>query len=233
MECLSSPEEAAQRRGEKNPGLSGRNGTVLTASDVSFIVASRRWDAENVARIRAMLPAGSELIVSTVPGGAAYARNVGAASARGQVFAFFDDDVQLTADWENVLRSIQKGGWDFGVAEWYSPDQKVRSPWMVMACCGLNLLTRVFRYRLTMSGFTAMRREAFEAVGGYPLEGTYEEPALTMRLYGQHFRGVHLPIRVTVLRSWDSFHRFNDTTSRNKPHPAPRPGEVVSVPARI
>ncbi len=202
----------------------------MTNAGVSFIVASREWDEKNVTRIRAMLPAGSELIVSTVPGGAAYARNVGAASARGEVLVFIDDDVQLDADWDRVLRMADDRRWDFGIAEWYSPAQSVRSPWMVLACCGLNTLTRVFRYRLTMSGFTAMRREVFETVGGYPLDGTYEEPALTMRLYDHHFQGIRFPVRVTMLRSWDSFHRFNDTTSRNKPHPAPGPTDIVRIP---
>lgn len=202
----------------------------MTAPPVSFIVASRTWDEANVARIRAMLPPWAELIVSTVPGGAAHARNVGAARARGRVLAFLDDDVQLTADWDRLSQRMQEPGWDFGIAEWYSPSSSVRSPWMVLACCGLNTLTRVFRYRLTMSGFTAMRREVFDALGGYPLDGTYEEPALTMRLYGHHFRGVPFPVRVTVLRSWDSFRRFNDTTSRNKPHPAPGPTDVVRIP---
>ncbi len=204
----------------------------MTNAGVSFIVASREWDEENVTRIRAMLPAGSELIVSTVPGGAAYARNVGAASARGEVLVFIDDDVQLDADWDRVLRMATDRRWDFGIAEWYSPAQSVRNPWMVLACCGLNTITRVFRYRLTMSGFTAMRREVFETVGGYPLDGTYEEPALTMRLHSLGFHGVPLPVRVTMLRSWDSFHRFNDATSRGKPHPVPGPSDVVRVPAR-
>jgi glycosyltransferase involved in cell wall biosynthesis len=204
---------------------------TVTASTVSFIVASRSWDRENIARIRTMLPAASELIVSTVPGGAAYARNVGAASARGEVLAFFDDDVQLSADWDRFLRTINDPRWDFGIAEWYTPAHEVRSPWMVFACGALNILTRVVRYPLAMSGFTAMRRRVFEEVGGYPLEGTYEEPALTMRLHGLGFHGVPLPVRVTMLRSWDSFHRFNDATSRGKPHPVPGPSDVVRVPA--
>jgi glycosyltransferase involved in cell wall biosynthesis len=198
----------------------------MTDPLLSFIVPTREWDERNVARIRAMLPPRSELVVSTVPGGAAHARNVGAASARGAVLVFMDDDVQINGDWDRTLELLQ-GDWDFAIAQWYSPSPSVRSAWMVLACGGLNILTRIFRYKLTMSGFTVVRRGVFESVGGYQLDTTYEEHAFTMRLYRSGFRGALLPVRVTMLRSWDSFHRFNDTTSRNKPHPDPKPHEVT------
>jgi len=195
--------------------------------EVSFVVASRKAEASNIERISKMIPAGAELIVSTVPGGAAYARNVGATSAHGSVLVFVDDDIQLSAnwDWDKWLAR----DWDYAVAEWYAPGPQARGLWMHLAAGSLNVLTRLFRYPLAMSGFTAIRREVFESVGGYRLDTTYEEPALTFTLRGRGFRGAILPVRVTVLQRWDSFHRFNDTTSRAKPHPAPGPNDVTVV----
>jgi glycosyltransferase involved in cell wall biosynthesis len=192
--------------------------------EVSFVVASKRAEPSNIERIAKMLPEEAELVVSTVPGGAAHARNVGAKRARGSVLVFVDDDIHLSAQWE--WEEWLARDWDYAIAEWYSPGPKARGFWMHLAAGSLNVLTRIFRYPLTMSGFTAIRREVFEAVGGYRLDTTYEEPALTLTLRSRGFRGAMLPVRVTVLERWDSFHRFNDSTSREKPHPEPGPDDV-------
>lgn len=197
----------------------------MGAVRVSFIMATRKFDAPNIARVERMLPAGTELVVCTVPGGAAHARNVGARRASGEVFVFMDDDVLLDASW--AWEDWIKGDWDFAIAEWYSPSSKVNTPWMRLACAALNTLTRVFHYPLTMTGFTAMRRHVFYMVGGYRVDTTYEEPAMTLALHGRGFKGRRLPVRVTMLQSWDSFGRYFDATSRGKEHPEPKPGEVV------
>jgi len=197
----------------------------MTWPRLSFVVATRKADGPNIDRIARMIPREAELIVSTIPGGAAHARNVGARKARGEVLVFVDDDIHLTADWDWDRWLAQD--WDYAVAEWYSPGPKARGPWMRWACGGLNILVRVFHYPLAMSGFAAMRRDVFDAVGGYRIDTTYEEVALTLKMRGMGFRGVRLPVRVTVLRRWDSFHRFNDTTSRDKAHPEPGPHDVT------
>ena len=201
----------------------------MSANRVTFIMATRKAEGPNIARIIGMLPRGCEFIVSTVPGGAAHARNVAAQKATGNILVFFDDDVQWTTDWN--WDEWDRRVWDFAVAEWYSPGPmsgpfSARGPWMRMGCAALNILNRVLHYNLTMSGFTAMRRNVFFAVGGYATDTTFEEPNLTMRLRRSGYRGTRLPVRVTMLQRWDSFTRHNDTTSRDKRHPEPRPGEV-------
>ncbi len=93
----------------------------------------------------------------------------------------------------------------------------------------LNVLTSVFGYKLFMSGFAAVRRDAFEAVGGYNESVVFEEHAMTLDFYRHHFRGARLSVRVKLLRRWHGWSPDNDTTSRGKEHPPPKPGEVVVV----
>lgn len=197
----------------------------LTAADVSFIVATREPSVALVERLARFLPAGSELVLSSVPGGAAHARNVGARFARGKVFVFMDDDIALSAkrwDWEAWLARE----WDFAVAQVYWPAPSADCLAMRLEATALNVLTGVVRYKLFMSGFGAIRREAFESAGGYNTRVTWEEPAMTLKLYSLGFRGGRLPVRVSVLRRWDSWRPFNDTTSRGKLHPEPKEGEI-------
>ena len=62
---------------------------------LSFITPTQRTDPTTIERIRSMFPPGNEFVIASVPGGAAHARNVGAAAASGDVFVFVDDDVRL------------------------------------------------------------------------------------------------------------------------------------------
>lgn len=171
-----------------------------------------------------MLPTGCEFVVVSVPGGAAYAKNVGAAAASGGVLVFVDDDVELLTrwDWNRWL----SWDWQFAIAELYWPGPDVNGFMMRTESTMLNVLTAVFRYKLFMSGFAAVRREAFEAVGGYNENVTFEEHAITLDFYRHRFRGARLPVRVRVLRRWHGWNPQNDTTSRGKVRPPPKPGEV-------
>jgi glycosyltransferase involved in cell wall biosynthesis len=192
---------------------------------ISFITPTRRPDLANLERIERMLPRDAEFIVVSVGGGAAHARNAGAAAASGDVLVFVDDDVHLETvwNWEKWL------GWDwqFAIAELYWPGPRVDGFAMRTESTMLNVLTSVFRYKLFMSGFAAVRREAFEAVGGYNESVVFEEHAITLDFYRRHFRGARLPVRVKMLRRWHGWSPNNDTTSRGKQHPPPKPGEVV------
>jgi hypothetical protein len=187
-------------------------------------VATRAPSDALVARLASFLPAGAELVLSSVPGGAAHARNVGAAQASGEVLVFMDDDIHLEADWD--WRNWLSRNWDFAVARVYWPAPSANSFAMRLEATALNVLTNVLRYKILMSGFAVLRREAFQRAGGYNPRVTWEEPALTLRAYAAGLRGAVLPVKVHVLRRWDSWRRFNDTTSRGKPHPEPKPGEV-------
>ena len=191
---------------------------------LSFITPTRHPDPATVERIRAMLPPGNEFVVASVPGGAAHARNVGAAAASGDVFVFVDDDVQLEArwNWEEWLT----GDWDFAIASSYWPSPGVHGVMMRVESTLLNTLTCVYRYKLFMSGFAVVRRKVFEAIGGYNENVTFEEHVMTLNLYRRHFRGARLPVRVRMLRRWRGWAPINHATSRGKLHPPPKPGDV-------
>jgi glycosyltransferase involved in cell wall biosynthesis len=192
---------------------------------ISFITPTRHSDAANIQRIRAMLPKGAEFIIVTTPGGAAHAKNIGASVASGDVLVFVDDDVQLETQWN--WEEWLDWDWEFAIAALYWPGPGVDGFMMRAESTMLNVLTSVFRYKMFMTGFAAVRRQAFEAVGGYNEHVVFEEHAITMDFYRRHFRGTRLPVRVKVLRRWHGWSPGNDATSRGKVHPAPKPGEVL------
>ena len=192
---------------------------------ISFITPMRRFDDENVRRIQAMFPKGHEFIVVTTPGGAAHAKNIGAAAATGDVLVFVDDDVHLVTEWnwEDWLAR----DWQFAIAELYWPAPSINTPMMRMEATLLNVLTAVFRYKIFMSGFAAVRREAFEKIGGYNESVVFEEHVITLDFYRHRLRGARLPVRVLVRRRWHGWSPANDVTSKGKARPPPKPGEVV------
>ena len=192
---------------------------------ISFITPMRRLVPDTVRRMQAMLPKGHEWIVVTVPGGAAHAKNVGAAVATGEVLVFVDDDVHLVTHW--AWDDWLARDWQFAIAELYWPAPSVNTFMMRTEATMLNVLTAVFRYKMFMSGFAAVRRPAFEAVGGYNESVVFEEHAMTLDFYRRHFRGTRLPVRVEVLRRWHGWGPANEVTSRGKEHPPPKPGEVM------
>ena len=195
---------------------------------ISFITPTRQADPATLQRIRAMLPPESEFVVVSVPGGAAHARNIGAAAASGDVLVFVDDDVHLQADWN--WEEWLSWDWQFGIAATYWPGPPVNRFMMRAESTMLNVLTCVFRYKLFMSGFAAVRRKAFEAVGGYNRSVVFEEHAITLDFYRHHFKGIRLPVHVTMLRRWHGWTPDNDATSHGKAHPPPKPGEVQVFP---
>jgi glycosyltransferase involved in cell wall biosynthesis len=192
---------------------------------ISFITPTRRPDPANLERMRRMLPKDSEFIIVSAPGGAAHARNLGAAAASGDVFVFVDDDVQLEADWD--WDEWLTWNWQFAIASVYWPAPNVDVFMMRAESTMLNVLTSVFGYKMFMSGFAAVRRAAFEAVGGYNESVVFEEHVITLDFYRHRFRGTRLPVRVKMLRRWHGWSPHNDVTSRGKEHPPPKPGELV------
>ena len=192
---------------------------------ISFVTPTRRPEPANLERIAGMLPKGSELVVVSVPGGAAHARNVGAAAASGKVLVFVDDDVRLVADWR--WEEWLTWDWQFAVAANYWPAPEVDVLMMRAESTMLDVLQSVLGYKLFMPGFAAVRREAFEAVGGSREDVTFEEHSITMDFYNHHFRGARLPVRVRMLRRWHGWRPINSATSRGKSHPPSAPGQVV------
>ena len=194
---------------------------------ISYITPMRRLDAEHVRRIQAMIPKGSEFVVVTAPGGAAHAKNIGAKVATGDVLVFVDDDIQLFTHW--AWDEWLKRDWQFAIASTYWPAPSTNRFMMRAEATLLNTLTCVFRYKLFMSGFAAVRREAFEAIGGYNEHVVFEEHVITMDFYRHHFRGARLPVFVKVLRPWHGWSPKNDTTSHGKEHPPPKPEDVTVI----
>lgn len=192
---------------------------------ISFITPMRRFVPETVQRIQAMLPKGYEFIVVTAPGGAAHAKNIGASVATGDVLVFVDDDVQLVANW--AWDDWLSRDWQFAIAELYWPAPPIDTFMMRTEATMLNVLTSVFGYKMFMSGFAAVRRSAFEAVGGYNEAVVFEEHAITLDFYRRRFRGVRLPVHVRVLRRWHGWSPTNDVTSKGKDHPPPRAEDVT------
>lgn len=178
-----------------------------------------------IDRIRSMLPKGAEYIVVTTPGGAAHAKNIGAAVAKGDVLVFIDDDVQLVARW--AWDEWLQRDWDFAIASTYWPSPPINVLMMRVESTMLNVLTCVFGYKMFMSGFAAVRRPVFEAVGGYNENVLFEEHVITLDFYRRRFRGARLPVQVKMLRRWQGWAPHNNTTSRGKTHRPPTPDEIL------
>lgn len=192
---------------------------------ISFITPMRTPDPGNIQRIARMLPKGYEFIVVTTPGGAAHARNVGAAHATGEILVFVDDDVQLQTTWD--WDDWQRRDWDFAIASLYWPGPSENLFMVRFESTMLNVLTAVFRYKMFMSGFAAVRRRAFDLVGGYDENVLFEEHAITLNFYRRRLRGTRLPVRVRLLRRWYGWGPHNHVTSRGQHHPPPKDGEVL------
>ena len=97
----------------------------------------------------------------------------------------------------------------------------------------LDVLTAVFRYKLFMSGFAAVRREAFEAVGGYNESVVFEEHVITMDFYRHHFRGAILPgtrqaaTAMARLEPWKRRHESREGAPSSEAGGSPRPPHVI------
>ena len=132
--------------------------------------------------------------------GRARQMNAGAALARGEVLLFLHADTQLPADADVAVRAALADG----RRDWGRFDVRIagRSPMLRVVAGLMNL-----RSRLTgiATGDQAMfvRREAFDAVGGFPLQPLMEDIELSQRLLWRS-RPACLRARVTTSgRRWE------------------------------
>ena len=132
--------------------------------------------------------------------GRARQMNAGAAKAGGEVLLFLHADTQLAADADASVRAALAEA----DREWGRFDVRItgRSPMLRVVAALMNL-----RSRLTgiATGDQAMfvRREAFEAVGGFPLQPLMEDVELSRRLL-RRSRPACLRLRVaTSGRRWE------------------------------
>lgn len=124
--------------------------------------------------------AGSRVIVAGR--GRARQQNAGAAAAAGDVLWFLHaDSVPATSAIEEIRSAIARGspGGCFRIA--FPPEERALHPLMPWIERGINGRTRVTRGGTGDQGLFA-RREAFDAVGGFPAWPLFEDVALSARL---------------------------------------------------
>jgi cellulose synthase/poly-beta-1,6-N-acetylglucosamine synthase-like glycosyltransferase len=173
-------------------------------------------DPATIDRCRDAIAAAEEapsdvLVVETAPGeGAAHARNAGALEASGNVLVFVDADVAVHAD--AFVRIRQTFERDPGLtAVFGSYDDTPSAPGVVSVF--RNLLhhhvhqTENTPAQTFWSGLGAIRRPAFEALGGFdtvmPAPSSVEDIELGMRLVSQGGRIELDPnLRCTHMKPW-------------------------------
>jgi GT2 family glycosyltransferase len=124
-------------------------------------------------RVRMQLPSVIAVENDESPG-AGGARNAGSAVATGDVLAFIDDDAQADEDWLATVASALNDGTLIGVGGTITPRWLTQRPWWfprefdwVVGCTFRGSPTRETAVRNLIAANMAMRRDCFEALGGF------------------------------------------------------------------
>lgn len=180
---------------------------AMRADDQLVVVDSA---SEDPAVRRIAEHAGAIVARENVPG-AARARNVGAASSTAPVLAFTDDDCRPTPDW--ISEIVVGFGTDEQVGFVTGPVTPDRETGMQVSVTGHEERRRVTAdtpiETIGHGANLAVRRDAFEAVGGFdetlgagvPLGGS-EDQDLFWRLLRHGFEGRFEPAASVVHRQW-------------------------------
>lgn len=168
---------------------------------VSICVPVRSLDQwEVVARQVAVESAPDELVVQSGPG-IRWARNRAARASVGTIMVASDDDVKLYGDWTWFLTRPPAETW--WVA--WSFSTTVDDSYTRLACPWLTLQSSILGMGASMGCFQAVRREAFEAVGGYDEGATNEDYALARALKRRFGPPARAPFHVEILRRIATF----------------------------
>lgn len=150
-------------------------------------------DGEEATR---WLPAGAEEVVLVEGPGVAGAKNYGARSARGEVLVFTDDDSRLSGD----LGWFQ--GRPAGESFWCAELVDGTGGKAARNVAAMNVLQERGNFLGCNGSFQAVRRWAFDAVGGFDRRSVYEDVDLSRRLTVAGYRVRRCPITVTVMRAY-------------------------------
>jgi glycosyltransferase involved in cell wall biosynthesis len=183
----------------------------LRAGDEA-LVADASSSADAVASVVA--EHGASLVRCPHPG-ASYQRNVGAAKARGDVIAFVDDDVRVSEGWAAAISDAFAENPDaaFVTGRIEVPPEQIgyARPVSIKSELEAAVLTPASRGTLGHSANMAVRREAFEAVGGFDEAigpGTRlkaaEDSELIDRFFAAGYRGRYEPAALAWHDQWRS-----------------------------
>jgi cellulose synthase/poly-beta-1,6-N-acetylglucosamine synthase-like glycosyltransferase len=126
-----------------------------------------------MAKAAGELP-GVTVIANAGSRGASGARNAGAAASRGEMLAFLDDDAIASSNWLESLLQHFKDAKVVGAGGRLEPLWKTRRPrWFpqefdwALGCSYMGMPESASVVRNVFSNAMAIRRQAFDAVGGF------------------------------------------------------------------
>jgi rSAM/selenodomain-associated transferase 2 len=206
--------EAAFRQPARAPAVNKLSIIVPTLNEAGGIVAT----LESLGELRRrgheviVVDAGSgdgtaELArgladrVVCAPAGRASQMNAGARVATGDVLLFLHADTRLPGEADRlVLQGLDAGG-----RAWGRFDVRIAGshPLLPLVAAMMNLRSRLTRICTGDQGIF-VRREAFEAIGGYPGQALMEDLAISARLRRVSAPLCLKPRCVTSARRWES-----------------------------
>lgn len=181
---------------------------------------SKDHTAQIVRRHQSRFPVPLELLHESKPG-KSHALARGLPAAKGDVLAFLDDDVNVETDWLDVVRDTMRdpqialmGGrvvprWEPTVPEWMRTASAQPSRlWAPLGLLEYPQDVVQLGPRTVLGANMAVRREVFEAVGGFAthvgkLRGTLlsgEDHELCLRVQRAGFKAVYVP--KAVVHHW-------------------------------
>jgi rSAM/selenodomain-associated transferase 2 len=175
------------------------------AGVAEVIVASTREDAESLAPLRAAHP---EVLWIDAPRGRASQMNAGAAKASGSWLLFLHADTRLPDGWPSAIADAERrAGVVVGCFRF-----ALDSPRLVARAIEIGVRLRVALFGLPYGDQAIfVRREAFDAIGGYSPLPIMEDVDLVRRLRETGRLWPASYVAVTSARRWERLGWFRVT----------------------